>query len=471
MEDEEFYSDEEVQDLIDEFKEMVDEDSYHFMDADDLEMVATELIGRFDFHYADAAIEHGSNLYPNAFSFKILKVKRLMMGLELEQAGKELKMLEEEYPPTAELYMEKAFYLKMSATEEDALPYIEKAYELTPEDPDINFVLGSEYIRLADYERGFSMVSFALENEESIEEQLFTLSYVFEDGQKFDEAVDFYTKLTDRFPLSKAAWFGLGLSWCWKKEYEQAIDAYLNVISLDEEASTAYFNIGNAYYEMHDYETAMSYYKDTYRIDNQDHHAVTGIADCLYQLNLIDDALQFYHKALDMMPDNGDAVMGIVSILKETGRDDEAEVFIRKAFEHNPQTFDMMFNVLPFFSDETQLDKLKEFFHLSFSKLTSKEDFMTVFTIYCACKPEYRQMGIEVLEEYLDNVDVAKVVPYDLAALHYLSGNHTIASNYLKTALLINYAGHALFLSIHPDLMTYPDIQRLIEIYGPKTVE
>ena len=102
MEDEDFYNDDEVQDLIDEFKEMVDEDSYHFMDSDDLEMVATELLGRFDFHYADAAIEHGGNLYPDAFSFKILRVKRLMMGLDLEQAGAELQKLEEEYPPSSE---------------------------------------------------------------------------------------------------------------------------------------------------------------------------------------------------------------------------------------------------------------------------------------------------------------------------------------------------------------------------------
>lgn len=468
MEYEESYNDGEVRELVDDFKEMVDEGTNHFFDSDDLAIIASELIAGFDFQYADAAIEHGNSLYPDDISFKILRVRRLMMGLQIDEAGQELRKLEEAYPPSAALYMEKAFYIKISGSDEDAYPYIKKAYDMTPDDPWINFELGSELIRMADYDRGLELVAFALEHDETLDEQLFTLSYIFEDDRPEKDAVVFFTRLTDMFPLNKSAWFALGLAFSWSQEYQQSIEAYLNVISLDDSASTAYFNIGNAYYELQDFPQAMHYYHETYRIDDHDFHALTGIGDCLYQMNRNEEALQYYYKTLDIIPDDPDALMGVVACLKECGRNDEAEVFIEQVFARNPQGFDMMFGVMPFFHEEVQLEKLKHFFNMTFSKITAKEEFMTLFTVYCTTKPEYYALGIEVLEEYLDNEEVASVVSYHLAALHYLSGNHHFAENYLKTALLINYEGHKMFLSLHPDLSSYTDIQRLIMLYHPK---
>lgn len=471
MMDEEGYNDEEIQDLVDDFKASIDNGENPFVDSEDLEIIAEELVANFDFRYARAAVDLGLQLYPSTVEFRLLNVKLHIMEFDLDKAREELDAIESEFPPCAEIYLERAFYYKMANSDVDTLPIIEKAYEMDPENVEINFMLGGEYVHSMDFARGLEYVSYALENDEEIENQLFTISYVFEDIKEVDAAVEFFAELTDRFPLCKSAWFALGLAYSWKREFEKGIDAYYNAISLDPEASTAYFNIGNAYYEMGDFDKAIENYRETYRLDDQDYHALSGIADCYYEMGDMDNALLYYQKALAIESDASDAIMGAITVLKETGRENEAEAFIMKAFSVNPQTFEMLFKVLPFFKEEEKISKLKELFHLTFSMLSYKDDFLKIFTMYCITRPELCAMCIEVLEEYRDNEDVTNILPYLLAALHYCSGNHAEAANYLKRALLINYDDHDMFLSLYPDLLNDPAIIHLIDLYKPDQFE
>ena len=76
-------------------------------------------------------------------------------------------------------------------------------------------------------------------------------------------------------------------------------------------------------------------------------------------------------------------------------------------------------------------------------------------------------MGIDILEEYLDNEDLTYAIPYFLAELHYLSGNNVKGYEYLQNALLINYNGFRVFLALSPELGKIEEVQRLIEIYRP----
>lgn len=469
MDEDQEYNNEEINELVEDFKEKVDAGELGFYDSDDLELIADELIARFEFAYATEAVEHGIALYPNAFSFRILKVKKLIMELEIESAGRELDAIEEEFPPQAEFYLEKAFYYKMSGQDNDALPLLQKAYELDSESPEINFMLGGEYAKNGLYKRAYDYVAYALGEDESLEDQLFTLSYVFEDNKCFSEAVKFFKRLAEEFPLSKGCWFALGLAYSWVKDAPNALDAYQNAISLDEGTSTAYFNIGNVYFESKDFENAIQYYEQAYKLDDQDFHAVSGIGDCYCELHQYDKALEKYHEALQIEPNTMDAIMGIITILKATGRNDEAEEFIKKSFSLNPQSFELLFSVLPLYDESDQIGKLKELFQITISQVHNREDFLKFFTIYCSGTEELREMGISLLEEYLDDPELTMTLPYLLAALHYLCGHIGEANNYLRNALLINYDDHEMFLALHPTLESYPVIRNMIELYRPNS--
>lgn len=468
MEENEEYTDDDVTQLVNRFRDMLHTGEMRYIEDEDMEVIIESLIGQMDFKTATKALNYALRLFPKSLVFRLLNVRKLMMELKLESAGKELDRIEREFPPAAEIYLERAFFYKLTGADDQTFPLLKKAHRLDPEEPEINMLLAGEYVRQGLYDKAFDLLEYAMEQDDIIEEQLFTFSYIFEENNKFDDSVRFFQRLTDTFPLSKASWFALGLAYSWKQDFVNAIDAYLNVISLDEEASTAYFNIGNAYFEMKDYPQALHYYEETLRLDDQDFHAMSGIGDCYYAMNDFEQALDAYHQALILNSDTTDALMGIITILQETGRDDEAEDFIRQTVALEPRSFELLFDILHLYEKEEQPEKLKELFHLTIDQIENKEEFLYFFTVFCCNVENSRDilpMGIELLTSYLDDEDVSLSIPYLLAAMYYLSGDYASGKSYLSSALLINYEEHSQFFSIHPSLAEIEEVRLLVERY------
>ena len=96
------YNDEQINELVTNFKAQADAGEVGYYDSDDLEVIAEELIFNYDLAYATEALELGIRLYPRSFAFRILKVKKLLMEFEFETAGQELDSIEMEFPPEAE---------------------------------------------------------------------------------------------------------------------------------------------------------------------------------------------------------------------------------------------------------------------------------------------------------------------------------------------------------------------------------
>lgn len=468
MEENEEYTDDDVTLLVNRFREMLHTGEMRYIEDEDMELIIESLIGQMDFKTATKALNYALRLFPKSLVFRLLNVRKLMMELKLESAGKELDRIEREFPPAAEIYLERAFFTKLTGADDQTFPLLKKAHRLDPEEPEINMLLAGEYVRQGMYAKGLSLLKHAMDNDELIEEQLFTLSYIFEENQKYDDAVAFFHELTELYPLSKASWFALGLAYSWKRDFPNAIDAYLNVTCLDEETSTAFFNIGNAYFEMEDYPQALHYYEETLRIDDQDFHAMSGIGDCYYSMNEFEKALDAYHQALILNSDTADALMGIITILQETGRASEAEDFIRQTVALEPRSFELLFEILHLYDKEQQPEKLREMFQLTIGQIENKEEFLFFFTVFCCNmenSAEILPMGIELLNEYLDDEEVCLSIPYLLAAMYYLSKDYTNGKNYLSSALLINYDDHTRFLNIHPSLAEIEDVRVLIERY------
>lgn len=468
MEENEGYTDEDVTRMVENFKEMLHTGEMRYIEDEDLEVIIESLIGQMDFKTATKAVNYALRLFPTSLVFRLLKVRKLMMELRLDSAGKELDRIEQDFAPSAEIYLERSFFNKLSGIDEKVFPLLKKAHKLDPDSPEINLNLAGEYVRQGLYEKGLALLRKAIDFDEFIEEQLFTFSYIFEENEKWDDAVRFFHALTEAYPLSKSSWFALGLAYSWKRDFPKAIDAYLNAISLDEEASTAYFNIGNAYFEMEDYPQALHYYEETARLDEQDFHALSGIGDCYYAMNEFDKALDAYHQALILNSDTTDALLGIITILQETGREAEAEDFIRRTVAMEPRSFELLFSILNTYKEERRQEMLREFFDLTISQIEEKDDFLFFFTIFCCNLENNREilpLAIELLESLQNEEEFTFTIPYLLAALCYVSGDHTHGKNYLSNALLINYEGHERFLSLHPSLSEIEEVRTLIERY------
>ncbi|MCL2436294.1 MAG: tetratricopeptide repeat protein, partial [Lentimicrobiaceae bacterium] len=455
--------------LVNDFINSIDNGVSQYFDSMEMEMIIEELMRDFDFQYLALAIEHAIAQFPNESQFRIFRVKYYILEFQMEMAEKELDEIERTFPPSADLYIEKVFLSNMTNKKSNqTIKWLNKALALEPNDPDIHFLMGHEYVRKDDILTAIKHVSLALQSDPVFGDNLFTYSYLFEELNKPAEAVEFFTILTEEFPLMGAAWFGLGFTLSWNSRFEEAIDAYNFALTCDGNIAAAHFNMANAFFELKDYDKALHHYFEAYDLDKEDFQALTSIADCYAVQKWFEESLEYYYKALEQNPTYNEAVLGIVNALSELGKIAEARAFVISAFEKNPQNIELLFTVVTFFESEEDAKFIYKLAELTLSHLDNSDHFFFFITQFCI----YNKMcdiGGYILEEFLYSKYVTEEARakmyYYLAACFFIDEKNVEGSNYLSDALLMNYEWHKNFVELSPILKAHPEILRLIELY------
>jgi len=460
----------EESELVNNFINNIDNRLPLYFDSDDMEDIIEELMNLLDFQYLALAIDHAIAQFPNESIFRFYRVKKYILEFQMESAEKELDDIERSFPPSADLYIEKVFLSNMSNKKTgQTIKWLNKALALEPNDPDIHFLLGHEYVRKNDILSAIKHVSLALQADPVFGENLFTYSYLFEELNKPIEAVEFFTLLTEAFPFLGAAWFGLGFTLSWNNKFEEAIDAYNFALTCDGDVAAAHFNMANAYFELKNYDLALHHYFESYNVDKEDFQALTNIGDCYAVQKWFNESLEYYYKAYDINPTHNETLLGIVNALSELEKTEEAHAFVENAFKKNPQNIDLLFNISTFFTEDRDVNFIYQLAKFTLDQLDDNEHFFYFVTQFCIYN-NLCDIGICFLNEFLYSKYVSEEMRskmyYYLAALSFLSENAIEGSNYLSDALLINYDWHKHFIEISPLLKTYPEVLKLIEMYG-----
>ena len=460
------FEEQDIKELLDKFKRMLFNNEAHYFDSEEMEIVIDTFLANFEFELCSKAIDYALSIFPNNATFRILNVRKLRLDFEFEEAQKELLEIEKIYPPSLDFYKEKFSLLALSGdSDEESFAILMKAYHLDSQDPEINYYLSFELLKMKKLEKAISAIIVALQQEFSFEEHLPSFILLFEDTKQYEDALHFYKAITSTFPLSKEAWFGLGLAHSWLEDHASAIEAYQFVISLDENMQSAYFNMANAYYEMKEYHKSIEYYKQALALEPSDCNAIASIGDALNELESYDAAMQYYRNALLINPQQQDAIMGIASILQEQGKEAEAEKFLEQVFINGPQSIENLFITLSNYEEgEEQTAKLLEFFGEMLKHEKDPVLFFRHFVFYCCSNSLYKS-GITIFEHYRYHTDILDISNYYLAAFYYLNGYIEKGNSCLHDALLYDFEGYSFFLSLDPILETFPEIINLIEAY------
>jgi tetratricopeptide (TPR) repeat protein len=456
--------------LVEDFINSVDNNLSQYFDSMEMEMIIEELMRDFHFQYLNLAIEQAIMQFPNESQFRIYRVKKYILEFQMEMAEKELDEIERSFPPSADLYIEKVFLSNMTNKKSgQTIKWLNKALALEPNDPDIHFIMGHEYVRKNDILTAVKHASLALQADPIIGDNLFTYSYLFEELNKPVEAVEFFTILTEEFPFIGATWFGLGFTLSWSNRFEEAIDAYNFALTCDGDIAAAHFNMANAYFELKNYDKALHHYFEAYNLDKNDFQALTSIGDSYAVQKWFEESLEYYYKALEKNPTYNEAVLGIVNALNELGKLDEARAFVFNAFEKDPQNIELLFTVVTFFESEEDAAFIYKLAELTLDHLENSDHFFFFITQFCIYNKLY-DIGFKMIEEFLYSKyvseDTRAKMFYYLAALYFLNENIAEGSNYLSDALLMNYEWHKNFMELSPLLKTYPEVMKLIEMYG-----
>ncbi|MBO4231862.1 MAG: tetratricopeptide repeat protein [Bacteroidales bacterium] len=457
-------NDKEIEQLVKDFKNKIRNGNHDYFDDDETEAIILYAFRTFDFTLADHALEYAIKTFPSDSYFRILKVRRHMIEFDAENAEKELENIRKMFAPSGEYYLQKALLMKMKDDNSDVIPILNKAELLDPESPEILFMLASEHLRLGNVKKAFTYAERSINIDPSMEEQLFSFSLLFDETKKYDNAIEFFTMLTNSFPLSTDAWGALALAYSANNEHEKAIEANQYVLSIDDTISPAYYNIGNSYFELEQFDKALENYTAAYNLDNRDFFALTCMGDCHYVRNETDKAMECYQRARDLNPEYMNAITGILSILNDAGKYNETEIFIEKLFNSDIQSVGILFTVLSFYKAEMQPETMKRLFNTAFEHSPEKTAFFAMFAQFC-CHCEEYELGINLLSDYLDEEFPNN--PYYMAAFHYLNQNFAEGAKYLQIALLTNYENVEMFMQLDPVLSTYDEIVDMINMYKP----
>ena len=235
-------SNEDFENSLKRFEEMIASNTSQFFDADELEEIIEYYMQWFNLELAKKAIDYATNQYPYNSSLKIKKAQYLSSQHNTRDALLLLNDIEEVESSNSELYMTRGYIYSQIGLSEQAIENFKFALPLSEFKDEVYVAIGVEFLNDEKAADALYYLKKAIKINSENEIALNELSLCFELTGKSEEAITFYESYIDENPYSYYAWFNLGISYNRLGLYEKAVDAYDYAIAIKDNFSSAYFN-------------------------------------------------------------------------------------------------------------------------------------------------------------------------------------------------------------------------------------
>lgn len=452
--------------LIQDFKNKIDKGESPFYDAVEMEIILEELFSRFDKEYLSHAIRLALKYYPNNMIFHLYQAREYILQFELERADEVMQYIEKKFPLTIDFYLEKITLMHLMDAHYNAIPIINKALKLDPNDVELHFLLCMEYAQQNNFEKELEEIKFVINNDDNIEERFshITSLMVFNKQQK--ECYKLFNALSEEFPLSPSVWSYVGISCTFLDKTEEAIEAFEFALACDNEYTLAHFMLGQTLFIEKDYETAIEHLSQTLDDEIFNFTAYRYFGDYEFTFQRYEEALKYYQQSLELATTEH-ALCGIIRTLNALGLPEETETYLEQLSEENmivPDAFADIFSIL---IEMKKTEKIPEFIEKILPEYPEASDFFEELFHFILQKQEY-EIGIDILatyKEYLDEHGAIGDYYYYCAALYYLLHEIEKGHQFLHNALLFNYDKHSEFLEWDPSFSENETILNLIQKY------
>ena len=329
-------SNEDFENSLKRFEEMISSDKPQFFDADELEEIIDYYMQWFNLELAKKAIDYATEQYPINSSIKIKKAQYLSSQHNTRDALLLLNEIESVESTNSELFMTRGFIYSQIGLSEQAIENFKSALPLAEFKDEVYVAIGVEFLNDEKAEDALYYLKKAIKLNSENEVALNELSLCFELTGKSEEAISFYENYIDGSPYNYYAWFNLGISYNRLGLYEKAVDAYDYAIAIKDNFSSAYFNKANSLAQQEKYIEAIAVYKETFKHEEPDANTYYYIGECYENLTQYDDALVNYNRAIKLDPAYADAWLGVGIVLDYQNRITESIHYVKKALEINP---------------------------------------------------------------------------------------------------------------------------------------
>jgi len=191
---------------------------------------------------------------------------------------------------------------------EGARRYLEKAVQLDPEFAMAQMKLAWLYFwlrlpqdqQLAAWEKAKSLSERVTERERLIVDGYYAM-LVEEDYEKEGRI---FKELTEKYPLEKEGYYGLGGHYYYKDKDEEALKAYQKVLELDPYYQMAYVAIHNVYHYNDDYDKVVEWDLKYVSRFPENPLPLHMLSRAYLRIGRFDLALEYQKKVLEIDPDN-----------------------------------------------------------------------------------------------------------------------------------------------------------------------
>ena len=229
-----------------------------------------------------------------------------------------------------------AYLIHESPLLDDAVPFMERAHELNPDDLSMLSDLALLYHRLARYEDAVAVTEKNLDIDPYQEYEWYRMGELLGNLHRYEEAVrafDFALSIDENFVeayLSKGQMlFDMG-------SYIKAAEVYemlADMPDLQGDRAGVLLFIAECYERVEDYAVAEGYYRRAYMLDDKNADACTGIAVCLLELGDYGESLKYLYRATEINPSDFDTWIYIADCCANMDMlDDAIEAYRRSLF-------------------------------------------------------------------------------------------------------------------------------------------
>ncbi len=458
-----FYENEEIVEAVKRFKKMIKNDSFEYFDVFEIEGMTDYFLDEGKIKLARMAVANGLNIHPASTVLQIKNAQILLVDGKAEECLEIIGRAEKIENCNPDVFLVKGSALIMLGQVSEAIEAYEQSVRYNFEDTDdllynISVTLG----QAGETDRAIDFLERAYEINPENELVLYELGYYYDKKQEFKKSISYYNSYLDIDPFNASVWYNLGITYNRIGQHEEAINAYDYSIALQDNFEQAYFNKANALSNSNRYEEAVQCYHEYLELDKSNDDAYCYLGECYLNLERNDEALINYRKAIRINKNNANAWYGSAVVMWIEGKLTEALVFIKKALKLDDENADFWLIYGKINHESEKFDQAESAFEKAVSLDPDNPDS---WVSYAEMEYERGSLNdaITILKNAYQILSDDSVISYRLTAYLLENNDELSAAGYFEKALELDFNGYHNLFDYYPEAIQNESIKKLIK--------
>ena len=367
--DEEYYTSEEFQNILESYETSMNEGNAPFMDADDLVDIADYYNWQGEYDKADETVEHALSLYPDATLPNVYKARQALQNQDFEGARQYADSIVHQDDPDYHYLVAEILIAEGRIDESDR--YL-RDYALTVDDDEYQDFIKDCANLYVDY--GYSDKAYEwmirLKGDDSDDFKELMARTLFGLG-KYQDSERLFNELIDRNPFSGLYWNALASSQYMRENYNDSITSSEYAIAIDPQDPEALLIKANSLQQLGNEKEALKYYERYTEVtdadDTQLPQIFTEMAFCYSDMEQHDKAIEMLDRISQPLVDEDEMLVLRGHLLLCADKVKEAEAAFRQAIIQSDSSPLVLLRIIVSLYDNRYLEASYKMFQKFFS--------------------------------------------------------------------------------------------------------